>query len=42
LGIASLTAAISLGAAAFAVGIAGVIGTIMMVAYVPRYISRKK
>jgi MFS family permease len=42
LGIASLTAAISLGAAAFAVGIAGVIGTIMMVAYVPRYISRTK
>jgi MFS family permease len=42
LGIASLTAAISLGAAAFAVGIAGVIGTIMMMAYVPRYISRTK
>jgi MFS family permease len=42
LGIASLTAAISLGAAAFAVGIAGVIGTVMMLAYVPRYISRTK
>lgn len=41
LGISALTAALSLSIAAAATGIAGVIGIIMMLIFVPRYLTRK-
>lgn len=42
MGIAALTAAVSLAVAAAATGFAGIVGVIMMLIYVPRFLPRKK
>jgi hypothetical protein len=42
MGIAALTAAMSLAIASAITGIAGIVGVIMMVIYVPRFLPRKK
>ena len=42
MGIAALTAAVSLAVAAAATGVAGIVGVIMMLIYVPRFLPRKK
>ena len=42
MGIAALTAAVSLAVAAAATGMAGIVGVIMMMIYVPRFLPRKK
>jgi len=42
LGIAALTAAASLAVASVATGLAGIIGVVMMLVYVPKYLPRKK
>ncbi len=42
LGIAALTAALSLAVASAITGVAGIVGVIMMVMYVPRFLPQKK
>lgn len=42
LGIAALTATASLAVASAATGLAGIIGVVMMLVYVPKYLPRKK
>jgi hypothetical protein len=40
MGIAAITAAVSLSAAAALTGVAGVVGIVMMLVFVPRYIPK--